>query len=263
MKLYFFDIDGNLLFVPTKFYMEDIKTGRIKTFVAKDSYYISINKDILGLRYQKSLAHSMRNFRGKNGDKILLQDIKKTEFGPSWSDFVECINSGSVLAVITGRGNSINCLKKAFKGLILKNTNGILMEQFVEHVKDNPIFNKRVLEQKVILKSNLDVVSFYIDNCCNFYSKSSKETKKELNITEKAEMSQYKLLAIKNLEKKIVKDIRDIKKMGILINETINFGFSDDEIPNCKIVKKYFNKKGDKIFKRYVYFTGNGDKTVI
>ena len=137
------------------------------------------------------------------------------------------------------------------------------MKQFVEHIKYNPIFNKKVAEQKTILNSNSDIVSFYVDNCCNFYSKGSRETKKELSIVEKTEMSQYKLLAIKNLEKKIVKDIKDIKNMGMLINETINFGFSDDEIPNCNIVKKYFNKKGDKIFKRYVYFTGNGDKTII
>ena len=43
---------------------------------------------------------------GVEGDKKFIVDSLLAEPGPSWNDFVECINGGSIFAIITARGHT-------------------------------------------------------------------------------------------------------------------------------------------------------------
>lgn len=261
MKIYIFDIDGNLLSIPTVFYMEEIATGRVRKFISTESYEIVNNMEKLGLRFNKSHSRTMRNFKGKLGDKMLLKDIKNAKYGPSWGDFVKCVNEASCFGIITARGNSIECLKKVFFDLIRNNTNGISFDKLLLNLKNNKIFNKLLESNAKDIKSDDEFLKFYIDKCCSFYGRNSKDTKNTLiGLNKNTSIPDFKVLALKDFENKIERTIKDYNID--IINEIIELGFSDDEELNCEIIKKYCESSGD-IFKRNVYYTGKGVKDVI
>ena len=262
MKIYVFDIDGNLLFIPTVFYMQEIATGRVLKFKSWQSNEIIQNMNKLGLRFHRSHSYSMRNFRGKLGDKVLLKEIKNAEIGPSWSDFVSCINSGSFFGVITARGNSLKCLQDIFKNFIKNSVNGISYDLFFDNVLKNRSFLE-ILHIKNCKEEDRDkVLDTYITECCSFYARNSKDTKRSLKISKKTRTPEFKLMALKDFEGKMEKII-EIGKVD-LINEIIEIGFSDDEEPNCLVIKKYCQEKdGKDIFKRRIYKTENKEKVLI
>ena len=204
----------------------------------------------------------MRNFRGKLGDRVLLKEIKNAEIGPSWSDFVSCINSGSFFGVITARGNSLKCLQDIFKNFIKNNVNGISYDLFFENILKNKAFLE-ILHMKNRKKEDRDeVLDAYITECCSFYARNSRDTKKMLNISRKTTTPEFKLMALKDFEDKM-KKIIEIGKVD-LVNEIIEIGFSDDEEPNCLAIKKYCEEKNGKdIFKRRIYKTENKEKVLI
>jgi hypothetical protein len=262
MKIYVFDIDGNLLSIPTVFYMEDIKTGRILEFQSKDTYEVLKNMENLGLRFHISQNNSMRNFIGKHGDKALLNDIKRVEYGKSWPDFVRCVNEGSIFSIITARGNSLKCLRLIFSNFIKNNVNGISFELFLQNIKNNKIFNRLLEKYYYKITNNNKILDLYINNCCSFYGWNSKETRHTLQgLNKDMTIQDFKLLALKDFENKI-RDI--IKECNIdNVNEFIELGFSDDEELNCLTIKQYFEQNRGDIFKRKIYYTGNGNKKVI
>ncbi len=262
MKIYVFDIDGNLLSIPTVFYMEDIKTGRILEFQSKDTYEVLKNMENLGLRFHISQNNSMRNFIGKHGDKALLNDIKRVEYGKSWPDFVRCVNEGSIFSIITARGNSLKCLRLIFSNFIKNNVNGISFELFLQNIKNNKIFNRLSEKYYYKITNNNKILDLYINNCCSFYGWNSKETRHTLQgLNKDMTIQDFKLLALKDFENKI-RDI--IKECNIdNVNEFIELGFSDDEELNCLTIKQYFEQNRGDIFKRKIYYTGNGNKKVI
>ncbi len=262
MKIYVFDIDGNLLSIPTVFYMEDIKTGRILEFQSKDTYEVLKNMENLGLRFHISQNNSMRNFIGKHGDKALLNDIKRVEYGKSWPDFVRCVNEGSIFSIITARGNSLKCLRLIFSNFIKNNVNGISFELFLQNIKNNKIFNRLSEKYYYKITNNNKILDLYINNCCSFYGWNSKETRHTLQgLNKDMTIQDFKLLALKDFENKI-RDI--IKECNIdNVNEFIELGFSDDEELNCLTIKQYFEQNRGDIFRRKIYYTGNGDKKII
>ncbi len=262
MKIYVFDIDGNLLSIPTVFYMEDIKTGRILEFQSKDTYEVIKNMENLGLRFHISQNNSMRNFIGKHGDKALLNDIKRVEYGKSWPDFVRCVNEGSIFSIITARGNSLKCLRLIFSNFIKNNVNGISFELFLQNIKNNKIFNRLSEKYYYKITNNNKILDLYINNCCSFYGWNSRETRHTLRgLNKDMTIQDFKLLALKDFENKI----RDIIKECSIdnVNEFIELGFSDDEELNCLTIKQYFEQNRGDIFRRKIYYTGNGDKKII
>jgi hypothetical protein len=50
---------------------------------------------------------------GVEGDKKFVLDSMLAQPGPSWNDFVECINGGSIFAIITARGHNPKTLREA------------------------------------------------------------------------------------------------------------------------------------------------------
>ncbi len=262
MKIYIFDIDGNLLSIPTVFYMEDIQTGKILEFQSKDSYNIVSNMENLGLKFYISQSNSMKNFIGKRGDTTLLKDIKNAQYGSSWQDFVKCINEGSIFSIITARGNSLGCLKLIFSDFISNNVNGISFDLFLQNIKNNKIFNRLIEKYCYKFTNNKKILDFYINYCCGFYGWNSKDTRHTLiGLNKDTTVQDFKLLALKDFEVKIKNIIKECNIDNI--NEFIELGFSDDEELNCLTIKKYFEQSKDDIFRRKIYYTGNGDKKII
>ena len=70
------------------------------------------------------------------------------EPGPSWNDFVECINGGSIFAIITARGHTPSVLKDAIYNMIVTNHNGIRSRELIETLKKYRDFSGEDLERR-------------------------------------------------------------------------------------------------------------------
>ena len=109
---YAFDWDDNILFMPTVIHMErkegdewipeDVSTAKFAQVRSDKENYRLLND---------SPEDAFSDFRdnGPKGPMAFIEDAKKAvstgKFGPAWKDFVECLSSGSLFAIITARGH--------------------------------------------------------------------------------------------------------------------------------------------------------------
>ncbi len=75
-----------------------------------------------------------RNF-GVKGDNAFIVDSLLAKPGPSWNDFVEAINGGSIFSIITARGHTPSVLREAIYNMIVTNHNGISKESLIDNLK--------------------------------------------------------------------------------------------------------------------------------
>lgn len=232
MKYYAFDWDDNLLFMPTKIIVKNTLNQEVemetkdfsiwRTLIGKKNFLYK-NNIIIGFA-----ENAFKNFR-KAGDDKFIKDSLRAVPGPAWLDFVECINSDSIFAIITARGHNPLVIKNCIKELISKRKNGI---------QHKP---KKKLEN-------------YLDKC-KYYPVSFLEE----NNSVKPEL--LKAQALEDFVSYIKHDIHKVGETD-LINEIGNrfvptFGFSDDDEMNIKFIKEYFNKKNIKLS---TYLTNKGNK---
>ena len=69
------------------------------------------------------------------GDNAFIVDSLLAKPGPSWNDFVEAINGGSIFAIITARGHTPSVLREAIYNMIVTNHNGISKETLIDNLK--------------------------------------------------------------------------------------------------------------------------------
>jgi hypothetical protein len=105
-----------------------------------------------------------RNFR-LEGDKRFIIDSMVASPGPSWNDFVECINGGSIFAIITARGHNPETLKEATYNYIVSSHNGINKNTLVENLKKYRNFSAdEKLEEGFDLNfTDKDLIDEYLD----------------------------------------------------------------------------------------------------
>jgi hypothetical protein len=86
--------------------------------------------------------------------------------GPSWNDFVECINGGSIFAIITARGHNPEVLKEATYNYIISNHNGINSKTLVENLKKYRSLADNSISESFDLKVNdKEIIMEYLDMC--------------------------------------------------------------------------------------------------
>ena len=127
-KYYAFDWDDNLMFMPTTIILlsendeevpmstEDFAEHRHQ--VGKEPFSYK------GTTIVDFAPDEFRNF-GTKGDKRFLLDCMMAPVGPSWNDFVECVNGGSIFSIITARGHNPDTKKEGVYNLIMSNKNGL------------------------------------------------------------------------------------------------------------------------------------------
>jgi hypothetical protein len=115
-KYYAFDWDDNVLNMPTKIMVlddQDNEIGMSTDDFAEHRHDLGKNPFVYNGKTIVGFApNPFRNFRGE-GEKQFLIDVMSASFGPSWDDFIECVNGGSVFAIITARGHNPMILKQA------------------------------------------------------------------------------------------------------------------------------------------------------
>ena len=124
---YAFDFDDNILNMPTEILVQTEDGGEIgmstadfaihRSKLGKENFEYN-GKVIVGLDY----TNAFRNFRDEADPEIFKKDVIKainsSSFGPAWQDFVECLTTGSIFAIITARGHEPTGMRKGIEYII-------------------------------------------------------------------------------------------------------------------------------------------------
>jgi len=236
-RYYAFDWDDNLLFMPTEIYFNIVGTT---TEVGVSTHKFAEIRELIGKpgKYKdySFSTGSFRDFRVE-GDQKFLEDVKagpKTSL--AWKDFVECLNSASVFAIITARGHTPSILKDAVKILIDKNYQGIDKAQ---------IEISLARYDELTEKDKVSTIDEYL-NLCKFYPVSYVA---KGSSSAAADPSAAKVKALREFHSYV--DELD-EKMGVHATGKPTLGFSDDDPGNIELIKDKF-----KDTKLVVKFTGH------
>jgi len=253
MKYYAFDWDDNIVVMPTKIIVSDENAEEVGISTEDFAEYREkIGKETFTYKGKNIVGYASdpyRNFTVK-GDKQFLLDAMIAEPGPSWDDFVECINGGSIFAIITARGHNPKVLKDAVFTFIVTNHNGINMDECVTNLR-----RYRELSGDS-MKSDKQVINDYL-NTCQFspvtYGEGSASNPEE-----------GKIKALRQF----ITDVRlmasEIGKKAYFKNDVTNkfvpeIGFSDDDPRNIEKIKQFIDTEyEDKPVRTYL--TKGGEK---
>ena len=73
---------------------------------------------------------------GLRGDNAFISRLPMlAKPGPSWDDFVEAINGGSIFSIITARGHTPSVLREAIYNMIVTDHNGISKDSLIDNLK--------------------------------------------------------------------------------------------------------------------------------
>lgn len=222
-KAYSFDLDDNLLKLPTKTYLKN-KEGKIESFTTLKFEKIRPNLEQLNL---KITADSFKDFAN---DEQFLIDIEKSTKAGSWINLVNCIvQHASIFAIITARGHSPSALKKGMEKAIVKNLTKEQLKKFQE------TFNQKYKIQDTN-KTPEETLKIYLD-LCKFYPVTNKEIKTKFKSQDVSELKslvfeEFRQYVYSYVEETFGKDVK------------IKIGFSDDSITHLKkmvndILKKH------------------------
>jgi len=132
LPYYAFDWDDNILNMPTEIILSTQKGDEIGMSTADFATYrerLSAG-EIIDYKGEKIVGLSkdaFRNFRDTKPilspeDNVFLNDVKKAiankALAPSWSDFIECLSSGALFAIITARGHESETMRQGVEWII-------------------------------------------------------------------------------------------------------------------------------------------------
>jgi hypothetical protein len=232
LKFYAFDIDDNILKMPTIIHMENLVEGKwIKSDVSTSDFSLIRNKSDWRI-LENSITKAFSEFRddGIRGDNAFLSDLKlaieQKQFGPAWEDFIECITSGALFSLITARGHESSSIRKGVEYIIdnLDSDQQYLM--YNNLLKFAYIFKSgeynRIL--KGVPSQNL-LVKEYLDNC-DYVGVSAPSRNGDPSNPEKE-----KEIAFLQFKDKINKFASSVGLKAMV-------GFSDDDIKNINHIEE-------------------------
>jgi hypothetical protein len=239
LKYYAFDWDDNIVYMPTNIMvLNDVnkEIGMSTEDFAKYRHMIGL--DDFNYKDNRIVGYAEDPFRhfGVNGDKRFIIDSVLAQPGPSWSDFVECINGGSIFSIITARGHKPSTIKEAVYNYIISNTNGINNQDLVKNLKK---YREFMDEENM---KNIELINSYLDLCQFYpvtYGKGSAANPEE-----------EKVKALKKFVNYVTDLSHELNKKAYIKNDVKNFflpfvGFSDDDLKNIKKTSEdeFLNKR--------------------
>ena len=223
-RAYSFDWDDNLLFMPTRIYLEKkVKKGWVPISVSTEEFR-EIRKEV-GKLYRYIDNDPMKSFRDFRSYDSFIKDtkeaLKKKGFGPSFDKFREALSYGSDFSIITARGNPPQAIKDAIKIII----DTILTE-----------------DERTQMIANLHGVSIdeYL-NLQDYYPVSSDDFMEKFNIKSSSTDPEIaKTMALKSFVDRVVNAVDKIKDDPTYTG--ISIGFSDDDLGNVETAEKYIKE---------------------
>lgn len=260
-KYYAFDWDDNLLFMPTSIILLSDKDDEVPMSTEDFAEHRQqIGKEPFnykGTTIVDFAPNPFRNFRSE-GDKRFVLDSLLAQPGPSWNDFVECINGGSIFAIITARGHNPKTLREAVYNLIMSNHLGINNKTLSRSLKRYRNLGGDVnVDGKPITTLTKNELNEYL-NLCRFepvtFGEGSAANPEEGKIVAMRKFISY----CKELAKEIGK--KSYFKNDVSNDEIIPFiGFSDDDPRNIEKMKDFIEKEYEEKPIR-MYLTKGGEK---
>jgi hypothetical protein len=228
-KAYSFDLDDNLLKLPTKVKLKN-KDGKIVEFSTLEYEEIFPKMGKFGFEVTKD------SFSEFYDDEKFLIDLENASLAGSFKNLETCIvKHASIFSIITARGNSPKAIKEGLKKVIVKRLNSEKLEEFKES------FIKKYGEN--YSKNSIDeVLDFYLE-MCRFYPVNNKLIKEKFNLKD-----------ISELKSRCFSEFRDYVKKHVRENFGEDFevkvGFSDDSIVHLnKMINDILKEHGLFFFK--------------
>ena len=177
LKYYAFDWDDNIATMPTQIILlsDDNKEIGMSTEDFAD-YRGMIGKEPFSYKNEMIIGYAndpYRNF-GVTGDKAFIIDSMLAKPGPSWNDFVEAINGGSIFSIITARGHTPSVLRDAIYNMIVTDHNGISKESLIDNLKK--FFYKRYVfgfdkytYVSIFYYTYVNYFNYYDYDCYDYY----------------------------------------------------------------------------------------------
>jgi len=246
LKYYAFDWDDNIAFMPTQIMVlteNEDEVGMSTEDFAEHRHQIGVEPfNYKGTTIVGYAPNPFRNFR-EEGDKRFVIDSMVASPGPSWNDFVECINGGSIFAIITARGHNPETLKEATYNYIVSSHNGINMKTLVENLKTyRNLESQENLDEGFDLNfTDKDLIEEYLE-MCKFYPVSFGEGSA-------ANPEEGKIKAMREFISYCKELAQEIGQKAIFKNDVTNheiiptIGFSDDDPRNIDKMKEFLSSE--------------------
>lgn len=254
LKYYAFDWDDNIVTMPTQIMLkteEGYEVGMSTEDFAE--YREKIGKEPFeyqGETITNYAENPYRNFTVE-GDKKFIVDSLLAKVGPSWNDFVECINGGSIFAIITARGHTPTVLRDSIYNFIVTNHNGIDKSVLIENLKKYRDLSGEVMkDDQLLIKEYLDMCKYYPVT----YGEGSASNPEEGKIKALREFINYVKMQSKKLGQK-VSFTNDVSN-----NFIPQIGFSDDDPKNIESINDFLEKEYENQKPVQTYLTKGGVK---
>lgn len=235
-KAYSFDLDDNLLVLPTKVILTN-NQGNKKLISTKKFEKIRYTLK------EKELKITNETFKNFENDENFLEDIKKGKEAGSWKYLIECITKhASIFSIITARGHSPEIIKLGLKEKLLETLSKEQLNQFKRRFKLN---YKGNLKNKTIE----EIFDIYLKTC-RFYPCNHPTIKNKYG--DKKNVSELKAILFRDFRKYL----QDYVKTNIGDNINIKMGFSDDSLAHLGSV-------ANSVLKDYGFFFFHGKENGI
>ena len=254
LKYYAFDWDDNILNMPTQI-MVSTDEGKEVGMSTEDfaEYRGILGKEPFLYNGDNIVGYSedpYRNFTVK-GDSQFIVDSMVADEGPSWGDFVEAVNGGSIFSIITARGHTPSVLRDAVYNMIMTNHKGISKDSLMSNLKKYRDFaGEDEMTDDDMIEMYLDLLKFHPVT----YGEGSASNPEEGKIKALRDFISY----VKEMSSKL--NQRAFFKNDVKNNFVPMIGFSDDDPENIDSIKDFLDKeyKDDKPVKTYL--TKGGEK---
>jgi hypothetical protein len=161
---------------------------------------------------------------------------------------VECINGGSIFAIITARGHSPKTLREAVYNLIMSNKNGLDSRELAKNLHKYRDIGNKVSSDKTVKSLSPSELNEYLDMC--------KFEPVSYGANNAANPEQAKFDALKNFVSYCRSLASELKsKYGVdgspMFKNDLEFnaswepyiGFSDDDLRNIEKIKELISKE--------------------
>ncbi len=260
-KYYAFDWDDNLLFMPTSIILLSDKDDEVPMSTEDFAEHRQqIGKEPFNYKGTAIVDFAPNPFRNFSieGDKRFVLDSLLAQPGPSWNDFVECINGGSIFAIITARGHNPKTLREAVYNIIMSNHLGINSKTLSGNLKRYRNLGGDVnVEGKTITTLTKNELNEYL-NLCRFEPVTFGDG-------DASNPEEGKIKAMRNFISYCKEMAQEIGEKAFFKNDIVNneiepiIGFSDDDERNIEKMKGFLEKEYKKNSVK-TYLTKGGNK---
>jgi len=257
---YSFDWDDNLLSMPTEIillnsYGEEIGINTKDFSKHRNDVgvrpFVYNGHTIVGYPIKNDnidLDSAFRNFSDDYDPEVFLRDTIKAldqkSYAPAWSDFIECLLSGSIFAIITARGHESPIIRKAVEYIVDSLTMEQKQQMYSKLLKYIQLFNSDKTNYDRYptgVFTEMPLVDKYLNSCMFVGVSSAGRGGQSIKVEEaKGEV----LLAFK----------KRINTFAERVGMKAVVGFSDDDLKNVKHINDLIGNMDHEEFPHIIEF---------